>query len=146
MEETALPRRSSTLSPPPLANGASATRALQRFDLGRLRSTDRVAAERSRATSPEPAAAIARTTRMSIPPPVKALVSTARMSVPASIRFLEPQVQATAVATAPAVVDAKGVVRRITPLHVAAWVLAASASLVGAGSLVTVLVYALVFP
>jgi hypothetical protein len=146
MEETALPRRSSTLPPPPLANGASATRALQRFDLGRLRSVNRLAP----ATPPEPIEPLVRTTRMSVPTRVTALVSTARMSVPASIRFLEPQAQAVAAVAAAvaavAVVDAKGVVQRVAPIDAAAWAVAASASLVGAGSLVTVLVYALLFP
>ena len=96
-------------------------------------------------TPAEPIEPIVRTARMSVPTSIKALelVSTARLAVPPSIRLLE---EPAAPALAARVVEARGVAHRVVPFPAAAWALAASASLVSAGSLVTVLVYALLFP
>ena len=103
------------------------------------------------ATPPEPIAPtepiepIVRTARMSVPTSIKALalVSTSRLGVPPCIRLLE---EPAAPVLAARVVDATAVAPRVVPFRAAAWALAASASLVSAGSLVTVLVYALLFP
>ena len=137
MEEIALPHRSSTLPPPPLANGVSATRALQRFDLGRLRAMDRLAPVMPPAPH-EPHEPVVRTTRMPVPARIRLLAPLAHVHVEA------PAVAA--VAAGVAVIDAKRVAHPVAPVAAAGWALAASASLVGAGSLVTVLVYALLFP
>ena len=134
MEETALPLPSSTLAPPPLETAATGTRALQRFDLGKMRPKPE--------PKPEPARASARAKE--VPDEIEIIVTTVKMAVPPRIKELP-------------LLDAVDVVRKASALAphapppraslvAAAWALGASASLALACSAAGAVVYALVFP
>ncbi len=137
MEQTALPLASrsqppppSTLAPPPLETAATGTRALQRFDLGRLRAADKPA---------EPA-------------PVEAVPMPSSDGIPGTApwpRFEMPAARG-AIAKPRRVWPMPAPVSKTSPpfaiVRDAAWAFAAAVSLSVASSVVTALVYALAFP
>ena len=132
MEQTALPLASrsqppppSTLAPPPLETAATGTRALQRFDIGRMRVVEKAPAEEK----PLPSDGIPGTApwpRFEMPAARGAIVKTPR-------RWPMP-------APAPTAPPPLAIVRD------AAWAFAATVSLAVAGSVASALVYAIVFP
>jgi len=177
MEQTALPLASvsqpppppSTLAPPPLETAATGTRALQRFDLGRMRAAE--AASAPSAASPEEDAPdenapeeIASAEIASAE--IAITVGTVKMSVPAKIKELPLPSDAVS-GTMPwprfEMPAARGAIRKSvrywplppptpgdTPpfpiLREAAWAFAAVASLAVASSVASALVYLIAFP
>ena len=142
MEQTALPLTSrsqppppSTLAPPPLETAATGTRALQRFDIGRMRVVEKAppaaAEEEEKAVSSEavPSEVIPRTApwpRFEMPA-ARGAISKARRSWPM-----------------PA--PAPRAPRPLATVRDAVWAFAAAASLAVAGSVASALVYAIAFP
>ena len=152
MEQTALPFVSrsqppppSTLAPPPLETAATGTRALQRFDIGRMRAvTKPVAGEPSEATASEASEAPSPSQAPSPSHTFDVIVRTApwpRFDMPATRgatrkmpRFW-PMPAPTPRAPQP-----------FATVRDAAWALAAAASLAVAGSFASALVYLIAFP
>jgi hypothetical protein len=152
MEEPALPRASSTLAPPPLETAVVGTRALQRFDLGRARLKAAVA------PAPDPEddiEIIASTVKMSVPESVKNLPP-AEESVPRTITIPIPRPLPLSRPLSLALPLSRPLSlalplqavppRPLAALRDAVWAVAASASLLGIGSIATVVVYVLLFP
>lgn len=154
MEEIALPRRSSTLAPPPLETAACGTRALQRFDLGSAR-RDRAAAqvaelwEHSDASSDENEIKIVvATVRMAVLACVKNLPPVEEL-VPRSITIPMPPPPPRVIFDAyaePVALLPPAPLRGLDVLRQSAWAFAASASLLGMGSIATAVVYVFFFP
>jgi hypothetical protein len=168
MEQTALPFVSrsqppppSTLAPPPLETAATGTRALQRFDLGRMRNAASAPAEASDEEASEAEADAAHDNDE-----IAITVATMQMGVSARIKAL-PIPSDVIPGTAPwprfEMPAARGAIvsaRRFFPMPApapraeepfaivrdAAWALAAAASLAVASSFASALVYLIAFP
>jgi hypothetical protein len=143
MEETALSPRPSTLAPPPLETAVSGTRALQRFDIGRLRAAPPDVADATEPLEEDEVEIIVTTAKMAVPAKIKRLGGTVKMAVPARIKDLRP------VLLLQDEEEPRESAREQGPpvsLHDAAWALAASASFAFAGSLASAVIYVLLFP
>lgn len=126
--------RPSTLSPPPMDNGATATRAVQRFDLARSFLKARAAEP-----EPEPEVPAKRTMRL-------AIVETAKMAAFDRVRR-ERALEKKKDKEERVIVLVRTPVEA-SPQHAltAAWALAASVSLVAAASFASAAAYLLFFP